>query len=572
MALKLIMSIVFSSILVISTMIGAARSQAPVCHIPSQTEAATKPARLLSGLGKVHISITTRSEKAQAFFDQGLALLHSFWLYEADRSFAEAARLDPQCAMAQWGIAMVGINNTRRNEAIKQAQALSSNVSPRERLYIAAVEARYQGVRDRVQNNGFLGSTEAYRQALRHLVVLYPDDLEAKLFLALALISGYEDDGTPKAGTIEALALCRLVLAKEPNHPAAHHYLIHALEASKRPQDAVLSADIYGSLVPNVGHAVHMPGHIYVHVNRWDDAAKVFEASAALDRKYMREERESSDHTAGPYSHNLHFLATVYGYQGRYRDGIRVAQELLQVATQSGEATSRAGLEGRMAMLRMLVRFEHWDDILDGNTLPDAGGFIVFNAWRHFALGLAHLGKGDAPAARVELEMLEAETARLKNEFPKQTNAPQYGIQVRQTLALPVALLELQGRIFAHEGKADEAIALLGRALVAEINVGYSEPPLYPHPMEEVLGQTLLELDRWAEAEKMFRAALERDSGSGRALFGLMQALRGEGQDAGARQAYFQLIRAWSRADSDLPETRRIKELAATYADSAKGK
>jgi len=340
------------------------------------------------------------------------------------------------------------------------------------------------------------------------LVDLYPDDLEAKLFLALALISGYEDDGTPKAGTTEALALCRLVLAKDPNHPAAHHYLIHALEASKRPQDAVLSADIYGSLVPNVGHAVHMPGHIYVHVNRWDDAAKVFEASAALDRKYMREERESSDHTAGPYSHNLHFLATVYGYQGRYRDGIRVAQELLQVATQSGEATSRAGLEGRMAMLRMLVRFEHWDDILDGNTLPDAGGFIVFNAWRHFALGLAHLGKGDAPAARVELEMLAAETARLKNEFSKQTNAPQYGIQVRQTLALPVALLELQGRIFAHEGKADEAIALLGRALVAEINVGYSEPPLYPHPMEEVLGQTLLELDRWAEAEKMFRAAM----------------------------------------------------------------
>src|SRR6267378_1730054 len=150
MALKLIMSIVFSSILVISTMIGAARSQAPVCHLPSQT----KPARLLSGFGKVHISITTRSEKAQAFFDQGLALLHSFWLYEADRSFAEAARLDPQCAMAQWGIAMAGINNTRRNEAIKQAQALSSNVSPRERLYIAAVEARYQGVRDRVQNNG----------------------------------------------------------------------------------------------------------------------------------------------------------------------------------------------------------------------------------------------------------------------------------------------------------------------------------------------------------------------------------------------------------------------------------
>src|SRR5467141_2488589 len=117
MVLKLIMSIVFSSILVIITMIGAARSQAPVCHIPSQTEAATKPARLLSGLGKVHISITTRSEKAPALFDQGLARLESCGLYEADRSCAGAGRLDPQCARAQWGIAMVGINNARRNGA-----------------------------------------------------------------------------------------------------------------------------------------------------------------------------------------------------------------------------------------------------------------------------------------------------------------------------------------------------------------------------------------------------------------------------------------------------------------------
>jgi tetratricopeptide (TPR) repeat protein len=449
---------------------------------------------------------------------------------------------------------------------------LSSTVSARERLYIAAVEARYQGVKETVQNNGFLGSTAPYRQALRRLVALYPDDLEAKLFLALALVSGYERDGTAKPGTIEALTLCRLVLAKDPNHPAAHHYLIHALEAGKRPQDAVLSADIYGRLVPNVGHAVHMPGHIYVHVNRWDDAAKAFEASADLDRKYMREEKERSDHTAGPYSHNLHFLATVYGYQGRYRDGVRVAQELLKVSTQAGEATSRAGLEGRMAMLRMLVRFERWEDILDGKTLPDNGGFIVFDAWRHFALGLARLGKGDVAAARVELEMLEAEIARLKNELPNQKNAPQYGVQVRQTLALPVALLELQGRIFAREGKADQAIASLRQALEAEINVGYSEPPLYPHPMEEVLGQTFLELSRWAEAEQMFRAALERDAGSGRAFFGLMQAFRGECKEADARQAYFQLVRAWSRADADLPEMQRIKELAATYADSAKAK
>ena len=541
---------------------GTTQGQAPVCHIPNQTKPATKQARLLDGFGRVHMPITTSSAKAQAFFDQGLALLHAFWFYEADRSFAQAARLDPDCAMAQWGIAMAGINDDRRAAAVNRAKMLSNKVSSRERLYIMAVEARYQGQKDAVQNNAFLGSTEAYRQALRDLVSAYPNDLEAKLFLALALISWYEPDGAPKPDTTEAVRLFRLVLAKEPNHPAAHHYLIHALEASRRPQDAVPSADVYGSLVPNVGHAVHMPGHIYVHVNRWDDAARVFEASAALDRKYMREEEESSDHTAGPYSHNLHFLATVYGHQGRYHEGVRVAQELLQVAAQPGEATSRAALEGRMAMLRLLVRFERWDDILDGKTLPDSGGFAVFSVWRHYALGLALLGKGDLPRAHAELEALETEIARLHDELPKQNNAPQRGVQIRNSLALAVAPLELKGRILAREGKADAAIALLRQALEEETKIGYSEPPLYPHPMQEVVGQTLLSMNRWSEAAAMFDAALERDSGSGRAFLGLMQALQGAGKKAEAHQAYLKFVSSWSHADADLPEMLRAKEVA----------
>ena len=559
------LTIVSFALLVVIGLTNRIHGQAPICHIPSQTKAATRRARLQDGFGKIHMPITTASAKAQAFFDQGVALLHAFWFYEADRSFAEAARLDPDCAMAQWGIAMAGINDERRDEAVKRAKALSNKVTERERLYITAVEARYQGQKNAVQNNPFLGSTEAYRQALRRLVAAYPNDLEAKLFLALALLSGYERDGTPKPGTTEAITLCQLVLAKEPNHPAAHHYLIHALEASRRPQDIVPSADVYGSLVPNVGHAVHMPGHIYVHVNRWDDAARVFEASAALDRKYMREEGESSDHTAGPYSHNLHFLATVYGYQGRYRDGVRVAQELLRVAAQPGEATSRSGLEGRMAMLRLLVRFERWNDILDGRTLPGRGGFDVFNAWRHYALGLAHLGKGDLPQAHGELEALESEIVLLKDKLRNQNNAPQRGVQIRNSLALAVAPLELKGRILAREGKADESIALLHQALEEEIKVGYAEPPLYPHPMEEVLGQTLLIMNRWADAEAMFDAALERDLGSGRALFGLMQALEGEGKRPETRQAYLQFVRSWARADADLPEMRRAKEIARTF-------
>ncbi|HKC88725.1 MAG TPA: hypothetical protein VKG02_22270, partial [Blastocatellia bacterium] len=209
----------------------ARQDSTAVCHTPTETNAATTPARLVDGYGEVHMPIATKSEEAQKFFDQGLALLHSFWSYEADRSFERAAQLDPECAMAQWGIAMAAVNEKRRDEAIKRAKELAAKASERERLYIAAVETRYQGERATVQNNGFLGATEPYKKALRKIVSSYPDDLDAKLFLALALMSGYERDGAPKPGTAEAIKLLQVALAKDPKHLAAHHYMIHATES-----------------------------------------------------------------------------------------------------------------------------------------------------------------------------------------------------------------------------------------------------------------------------------------------------------------------------------------------------
>ncbi|NOT61382.1 MAG: hypothetical protein HOP19_14285, partial [Acidobacteria bacterium] len=300
-----------------------------VCHVVDATKASSRPATLMEGYGQAHMTVTTKSPEAQAFFDQGLALLHSFWFYEADRSFERAAQLDPECAMAQWGIAMAAINETRRDAAIKRGKELAPKVSEREQLYLAAVEGRYKGEKSVVQNNAFLGATDDYLKNLRKLVVLYPDDLEAKLFFALALMNGYERDGTPRAGTAECLALLQLVVLRQPQHLAAHHYLIHATESGKRPQDGEAAADLYGTLAPRVGHAVHMPGHTYVHLNRWQDAATAFENSAAVDRAYLRDNKEESDHAAGPYGHNVHFLTMVYNYQGRYRDSLRASQELL---------------------------------------------------------------------------------------------------------------------------------------------------------------------------------------------------------------------------------------------------
>lgn len=530
-----------------------------ICHLPNATKAATKPAVLMEGYGKVQMPVTTKSAEAQAFFNQGLALMHSFWFYEADRSFARAAQLDPECAMAQWGIAMSDVNEERRNAAIKRAKQLAPKVTEREQLYITAVEARYTGEKSTVQNNGFLGSSEDFKKALRKLVSLYNDDLEAKLFLALASMSGYERDGTPRPGTVEAIALLQAVLAKSPNHLAAHHYMIHATEAGKRAIDGVPSADIYGTLAPKVGHAVHMPGHTYVHVDRWEDAAKVFEASAEVDRAYIRDNKETTDHAAGPYGHNVHFGANVYGYLGRYRDAMRLSQELLDVAKQPGEDKSRAGFEGRLARLRILTRFEKWNEILDGKSLPDEGNYEIFKAWRYYATALAHLGRGDVTATRSTLDALERETAWMKDKLAKAKDLPQLGRQKQQLRALGVAPIELKARLAAREGKADDALNLIREAIEAEINLGYSEPPLYPQPMEEVAGKLALELKRYTEAEAFFRAALERDPGSGRAYFGLMQAQQNLSKQNEARETYAKFIKAWAKADDDLPEMKQIK-------------
>lgn len=537
-----------------------------ICHTPSATSAATTPARLMDGYGEVHMPITTKSEEAQKFFDQGLALLHSFWFYEADRSFERAAQLDPECGMAQWGIAMAAVNEKRRDEAINRAKKLAAKASEHEKLYIAAVEQRYQGERATVQNNGFLGASEPYKKAMRKIISSYPDDLEAKLFLALALMSGYERDGAPKPGTVEAIKLLKAALAKDPKNLAANHYMIHATESGKRAIDGAPSADVYGSLAPKVGHAVHMPGHTYVHIDRWDDAAKAFERSAEVDRAYISDNKETTDHAAGPYGHNLHFLATVYGYQGRYRDAVRASQELLDATKAPDEQKSRAALEGRISMLRALVRFEKYDEILNGQALPDEGEFEVFKAWRYYAQALAKIGRLDLVAGRAQLDMLEHEIARLKEKFEKAKDLPQAGRQRQQLRALAVAPVELRARALAREGKADEAIAKLRDGVEEEIKLGYSEPPLYPNPMEEVAGKVCLELKRWKEAEEFFHAALERDPGSGRAYFGLMQAQQALGKDNEARTSYAKFLNAWSKADADLPEIRRAKELAGTYS------
>lgn len=549
------------------------------CFNQSLAQPANASTRLIIGYGESHMPVSTKSPEAQAFFDQGLALLHSFWFYEADRSFQRAADLDPSCAMAQWGIAMAAGDSHRRNEAIARARMLSTLAPERERLYIRAVEARFEGGRSPTRGTGLFGESDAYQAAMRKIVAFYPDDLNAQAFLALTLISGYEPDGTPRDGTLDAIAILQTIVGKDPLNLGAHHYLVHAIESGGRPGDALSSAERYASLAPRVGHAVHMMGHIYMHVDRWEAAASAFRQAAAADRTYIRENNERPEHAGGPFAHNLHLLAVVYDYQGRYRDSIRVSQELLDISREADKDKSSTALEAHLARLRTLVRFEKWDELMKYDLSPGGSQFAVLTAWRRYGIGLALVGRGDLARARRQLDVLRREIAHLRETFPRVTNAPQVDRQSLLIKALSVAPLELLARIQAREGNAEAALATLQEGIDEEARLGYFEPPLYPQPMQELAGLMCIQMCRWHEAEAFLRAALARDPGSGRALFGLMQVQEARGGTMEAAETRGQFVREWAMADDDVrlnlakrcspkPPTRSTKCVGPRAADA----
>ena len=356
------------------------------CAPPPAAIAPSLPAKLLPGMGEVHLAITTTSPEAQKFFDQGLAQMHSFWAREAERSFLQAAELDPSAPMPHWGIAMVAAGNwrprfqidllaeafgrsvppsmTRARDAAKKALELSEvpgKATDLEKLYIAAVAAR----RDPATKD----AEEAFVKKTRALLAHYPDEVEAQLELALMIMRGFSVlDHRPLApGSTEAVAILRGLLPKAPDHPGLHHYVIHGFEGSSFAKDAWPSCEKYAQLVPNIPHALHMPGHIYSQTGRWEDATKSFAAAAENERSWMSLDRLYGD---GHHGHNVHYLATAYSFEGRYDDAIEAAKELLgfqenprQAASVDLVTTARA--QGWFAMLRTLVQFQKWDEILD---------------------------------------------------------------------------------------------------------------------------------------------------------------------------------------------------------------
>jgi tetratricopeptide (TPR) repeat protein len=526
-------------------------------------EAADKPAPggelapRLQNLGKHTFPVSTKSKQAQAFINQGVNLTYGFNHAEAGRSFREAARLDPACAMAYWGQALVlgpNINvpmtpedEPKAHELAQEAMALRSKASPRERAYIEALAQRYSGkAEDRAARD------RAYADAMREVAKRLPGDLDAAAMYAEALMdlrpwNYWMRDGRPYAQTPEILATLERVLAKNPAHPGANHYYIHAMEATRTPEKAEAAADRLLKLMPGAGHMVHMPSHIYQRVGRYADAVASNEAAIQADEDYIAQCRAQGLYPMVYYPHNIHFLWFAATAEGRSRESLDAARKMAAKVTDQMVDEVPLLAAFRVVPWYTLTRFGKWDEMLAEPAPLDR--FLFLKGTWHYARGLALLGKERLDEAETELvavRRIAVDPALNYSLFSPNTAAAIFS----------VAPELLAGELAARRKDYAAAVAHLDRAVRLEDALVYTEPSEWHYPPRQALGAVLLAAGRAKEAETVYWEDLSRNRDNGWSLFGLAQALRSQnrGDEAAAAQARFD--KAWARADVTLTASR----------------
>jgi tetratricopeptide (TPR) repeat protein len=503
----------------------------------------------LQNLGTHTFPVTTKSKQAQAFIDQGLNLAYGFNHAESGRAFREAARLDPACAMAYWGQALVlgpNINapmeadaEPRALEAVRQAQALAKTATPRERAYIEALARRYTGnAADRAAND------RAYANAMRELVRRFPDDLDAAALYAEAVMDlqpwGYwTPDGRPLEGIADVQALLEATMKRNQGHPGALHFYIHLMEPVK-PALAEPAADRLLPLMPAAGHMVHMPSHIYQRVGRYADAVRSNQLAVLADEDYISQCRAQGLYPMGYYPHNIHFLWWAATMDGQ---GALAMESARKVAAKIPDEvlTEMPMLAGfRVIPYYALVRFERWDDILQ-EPAPEPKSPFMQGMWR-YARGRALIAKGrldEADRALAELREIVTDKALEQPMF-----SPNSMLAV-----LRIAPESLAGELAAARQDYARAIAHVDRAVRLEDGLVYTEPSEWVYPTRHQLGAILLAAGRADEAETVYWEDLKRYPENGWALGGLARALRAQKQDAEAALVEQRLKAAWVRSD-----------------------
>ena len=522
---------------------------------PSPNAVAVGPP-LIEGLGEYTMPITTGSPLAQKYFDQGLRLTYGFNHPEAIRAFEAGEKADPGCAMCAWGAALArGPNINAPMDAADVAPAVAAAVrakglapktTPREQAYIAALATRYDAAPDADR----AALDREYADAMRALAKRFPDDLDAKTLTAEAVMDLSPWDywtkaGEPKATAEEIVSLLEGVIARNPNHPGANHYYIHAVEASRDPGRALPSARKLDTLAPSAGHLVHMPAHTYMRVGLYAQASRANANGAVADEAYLGWCRSGGLYPLAYYPHNLHFLWASQTMEGRSADAIATARKLRASLTPKAVSDYPPAEEQVPVPYFALLRFGKYDEML-AEPAPIEAQRYATGMW-HFARGFAFAVKGRLDAARAERTLLDAVAAEPATTALVIPAGPAAKV-------LELASQVLAAEIAARSGNVKAALAALESAQARDYALNYTEPPTWYFPVRQMQASLLLASGRPAEAEVVFLEDLRAQPENGWSLFGLAQSLRAQGKpDAAVRQRF---AAAWAAADVTLEKPR----------------
>lgn len=525
------------------------------------TEQPVKKAPLFNNLGNLEFKITTDQDLAQKYFNQGVALTYGFNHAEAYRSFKEVSRLDTNCAMAYWGMAIVlgpninapmeGSDVPTAFEAVQKALTLIDTETDKEKDYIYALSKRYG--EEYTQERGNLDS--AYADAMRKLAEKYPEDLHAATMFAESLMDLHPwdywlRDGTPQPWTGEILATLENVLLKDPEHMGANHLYIHAVEASKNPARGIPSAEKLAYVAPGAGHLVHMPAHIYIRVGKYHEGSFANKKAIESDEEYLSQCFQQGLYPLAYYPHNYHFLWATATLEGDSKTALDAALSTSQKPPDSLLNACGYQTLQHYAVIHLygFVTFGKWDKILK-EAEPAEEQLYPRGVW-HYARGMAYTAKNMFEEARKELDELDI----LRNN--QQVNdLAIWGIN-SSGLLLKVAYEVLSGELAAKRKNFELAVKHLKKGVELESTLRYDEPPTWFYPVRQNLGAVLIEAGKYKEAEEVYLDDLKEIPENGWALYGLYQALSFQNKFSEAEEIMKRFKEAWKYADIELKSSR----------------
>jgi len=569
------------------TLSTTALAQKPMCHAMG-TRDLVPPDKLpspekISGTGNVHLKITA-SPEAQTWFDQGLNLYHDFWDYESARAFEQAVRVDPNCAMCQWGLylalSMRSPEDPYAAEALQKAVALKNH---------SGKNAGAQEHLSRGRANGDEESAEV--KTLRKLVKHSPHDTHARILLAWALDDGYDEDGNPKKGTKEALSMFQAILKEDPENSAANHYWIHVVESGPHPEQALHSAEILGRLAPSSGHMVHMPGHIFYRTGDYATADKSFTASTVADETYMQAQHVDVDDDWN-YVHNLMYAIANLMEEGRLADATQLSAKLKGARGESSATlyiwSPRDSIARIDPRLPVALRSADWPRVLEmvkGAPAPPApltNLAFLSESLADFATGMQGLESHNVAQAEDASRHLDAQlwrvSERMKDEDKEKEKKKDDKKKVMITpdantkplvSNLSIMSLELRAGILLEKKQIEAAKNLYAQAAREEKDLGYHEPPAYIRPVGETEAAALLSISDYAAAKAAYQQALTERPNSGYPLYGIALTEEKSNNPQAASAAYTTFLKSWQRADPDLSQVSHARQFVDGRAEAA---